>query len=117
MALVTGAARGIGRACALELAAGAAETVREFEALGQRPFAVDCDVSDRAAVERMVADTAERLGRLDILVINAGKGDRQPFLELDPEAVRRTMDIIFWGAFHAGQFAARRMVAEAASSW
>lgn len=124
VALVTGAARGIGRACALELAASgadvvindfgradtAAETARAVESLGRRSFAVDCDVSDRERVEAMIAETVVRFGRIDILINNAGKGYRQPFLELEPTAVQRSLDVIFWGAFHSGQFAARRMV-------
>jgi NAD(P)-dependent dehydrogenase (short-subunit alcohol dehydrogenase family) len=83
VALVTGAARGIGRAIALALAREgaevacadllpAAQTVAVVGALGCRAIAVGGDVSRLADARRMVRTTVRRLGRLDILVNNAG---------------------------------------------
>ncbi len=85
VAVVTGAASGIGRATARRFAAegafvvvadideaAAAETVRLVEADGGRAEALRADVTQRADVHRMVAGTAERHGRLDVLVNNAG---------------------------------------------
>lgn len=82
VAIVTGAARGIGRAIALELAAqgctvvaadvdagAAADTAA---ACGGRSLGVGLDVSDRAAVDRAVADVVERFGQIHVLVNNAG---------------------------------------------
>lgn len=123
-ALVTGASRGIGRATAIELArAGAdvtvnyhshgdeaAEVVAEIERLGQRGITFGADVSDRNAVESMVDATVDAFGRLDILVSNAYYSKREPFLDLTEEAMRRTLDVTLWGAFHAAQVAARQMV-------
>lgn len=86
VALVTGSSRGIGRAIALRLAAdgcqvvvnyragadAAAEVVGSIEAAGGTAIAVQADVTDAAAVESLIGQTLERLGRLDVLVNNAG---------------------------------------------
>lgn len=90
-ALVTGAATGIGRACALRLAqagasvwvnhlgqaSAAGDVVREIAAAGGRAQAIEADVSDAAAVQRM----AEAVGAVDVLVNNAGVIQEKPFLE------------------------------------
>lgn len=86
VALVTGAAKRIGRTLALALAAegadiaitykdseaAAKETVKELEALGNKAIAVRCDVRDPQGVENAVAEIVERMNRLDVLVNNAG---------------------------------------------
>jgi 3-oxoacyl-[acyl-carrier protein] reductase len=91
VALITGASRGIGAGTALALArAGAdvavnyrknadaaAEVCREISGLGQRPLAVQADVSVAAEVRRMVSEVETRLGSVDILVNNAGISRRQ----------------------------------------
>jgi NAD(P)-dependent dehydrogenase (short-subunit alcohol dehydrogenase family) len=85
-ALVTGAAKRIGRSIALALAeqgadvaisyrdslAEAEQTVREIASLGSDVLAVAADLDDPAAIERMVAAVAERFGRIDLVVNNAG---------------------------------------------
>ena len=123
VALITGSSRGIGRACAVEMARAGAdicvnyrshgdeaeEVVVEIQALGRQAIAVGCDVSDRAAVDMMVAKTVAEFGHLDIGVANAYHSKREPFLELSLEAMRQTLDVTLWGAFHLAQSAARQI--------
>jgi glucose 1-dehydrogenase len=124
VAIVTGASRGIGRAVAIELARHGADvtvnyaahreeaedTAREVEELGRRALVFQGDVSDRARDERMIQETVERFGRLDILVNNAASSVRKPLLELEPRDVERTWAVSLWGVFHCSQLAARQMV-------
>ena len=127
VALVSGASRGIGRACALALAEDgadvvvnylshadeAAEVVGEIERLGRRGLAHRADVSDRAQVDAMVAAALERFGRLDAVVANAYRSIRQPFLEVTPEGLDQTLAVTLLGAFHVCQAGARAMVERA----
>ena len=87
VALVTGAARGIGQAIALALAAAGAdvaaldlqaptETERRIQAAGRRALAVVADVASKSAIEGAVAEILGRLGRLGIVVNNAGVVER-----------------------------------------
>ena len=125
VALITGSSRGIGRACAVEMARAGAdiavnyhshgdeaeEVVGEIAALGRRAIAIGCDVYERKAVDAMVARTVAELGSIDIAVANAYYSKRQPFLELTEEAMRRTLDVSLIGAFFTAQAAARQMAA------
>ena len=99
VALVTGAAQGIGRAIALLLAQNSADIVvsdinlekaeemaKEIEGTGQRAMAIKVDVAHSEEVERMVQTILERFGHIDILVNNAGIGKGHgPLLELREE--------------------------------
>lgn len=94
--LVTGAATGIGRAIALAFAgAGASvvinhyqqatltqEIVANVQAMGAKAVAIDADVSRRDAVDAMVQEAVAHLGRIDVLVNNAGISIVKPFLEV-----------------------------------
>jgi 3-hydroxybutyrate dehydrogenase len=98
VALITGGGRGIGRAIALAFAReGAAVAVvartqteidrvaAEVAAYGRQSYAVSCDVTDKESVSRMVAAVHERLGRVELLVNNAGTGRSAPFFKTDLE--------------------------------
>jgi 3-oxoacyl-[acyl-carrier protein] reductase len=114
VALVTGAASGVGREIALALASeGAAVAVNynrsgerartlveEIAARGGRAVACQADIADLAAVTRMVDRTAAELDGLDILVNNAGLVVRKRFAETTPEEWRRQIDTCLYGAIH-----------------
>lgn len=107
VAVVTGGARGIGATIAAMLAragcdvaitwrnseAEAAEVVAAIQAEGRRALAVRTDVTDRAAVDALVARAEAELGPVSILVSNAGAGTRVPMHELTDEEYGRVFDI------------------------
>ena len=124
VALVTGAARGIGKEIALTLAREGADIVAnaltapnlerlaaEIATLGRRTLTVTGDVSKKVDVDRMVAAAIENFGRIDILVCNAGITRFAPFLEMTEEDWDAVMDVDLKGTFLCGQAVARHMVA------
>jgi 2-hydroxycyclohexanecarboxyl-CoA dehydrogenase len=105
-ALVTGAARGIGRAIAMALAADGRvvvvadirrddvfETAAAVEAAGSRAAAVELDVTDGASVAQGVRRAEEALGPVEIVVNNAGWDELRPFLETDEDFWDRVIEI------------------------
>jgi NAD(P)-dependent dehydrogenase (short-subunit alcohol dehydrogenase family) len=121
VAIVTGAGRGIGRAIALGLAtvgadvAVASRTVSELEtvaeeirALGRRAVALPTDVRDEEAVRALVRATVADLGRLDVMVNNAGVAPfMEPFMETSPEdflaSFRANFESVVFGTRAAGE--------------
>jgi 3-oxoacyl-[acyl-carrier protein] reductase len=108
VALVTGGGRGIGRNVALELAgagmkiAVSARSQDEIEDVAAEigGIAIQCDVSDRAQVEAMVAETQEKLGPLDLLVANAGMApDEDKAWEMEPADWWRTFEVNVLGVY------------------
>lgn len=75
-----------------------------------------CDVTDRDSVESALQEAVKLHGRLDVVIANAGMVANAPFLEIDPEALKKTMNVNFFGAFHLAQLAARIMVGQSPSS-
>src|SRR5262245_58724549 len=123
VALVTGAANGIGRAIAGRLvgegmrvvaldleAATVAETASELAVNVGEMEPVTGDISRREDVASAVRHCVERFGGLDVLVANAGIADAQPFLEIGEESWRRIIDVNLTGTFFCIQEAARVMV-------
>ena len=142
VAVVTGAGRrrGIGRAIALRLAQDGADVcasaihrqpdgfpehereagwrgiesvAEEVRALGRRALAVDCDVTDAAAVSRLFAETKAQLGRVDIVVNNAGLAlvaGAKDLWETNDDEWRREIDVNLNGVYHCCKAAARLFV-------
>jgi NAD(P)-dependent dehydrogenase (short-subunit alcohol dehydrogenase family) len=75
-----------------------------------------CDVTDRDSVESALKRVLTTHPRLDIVIANAGMVANEPFLQVDPANLRRTMEVNFFGAFHLAQLAARLMVQQPASA-
>ncbi|MFL5313180.1 MAG: SDR family oxidoreductase [Myxococcales bacterium] len=101
--VVTGASRGIGRACAEELAsAGARVAVCASRAAPEGPaggFGQKCDVSDSAEVERFFGDVERHLGPPDVVVLNAGVLERGPIEDFTEAQWDRVLDVNLRGAF------------------
>jgi glucose 1-dehydrogenase len=124
MALVTGAARGIGRGCALELArAGAdvaindrqpnddtASLIAEIESFGRRAVLVDGDAFERSSCENIVQRTLAAFGGIDMLVSNPAFSRRGDFLDYDPESFDQTLRGTLAAGFHMSQLVSRHMV-------
>jgi 3-oxoacyl-[acyl-carrier protein] reductase len=108
VALVTGGGRGIGRNIAVELAgagmkvAVAARSTDEIEETAAEVdgLAIRCDVSDRDSVERLVEETEDKLGPLDVLVSNAGISvEEGSAWELDPDEWWRVFEVNVLGVY------------------
>ena len=126
VALVTGAARGIGRGIAEVFAAEGADVVvndvdhleqaeqvaASIKSAGRRAVTVQADVARRDQVEPMFDRVWKELGPIDILVNNAGIETIVPFLELSDEQWTRLVDVNLRGAWLCSQVFCRRVVAE-----
>jgi 3-oxoacyl-[acyl-carrier protein] reductase len=120
-ALVTGAARGIGRAIAIRYAAEgaslvlvdvqeAAELRDALRKAGGKAISYRVDITDAAAVEAMVADAVGSLGSLDILVNNAGIITRGSFADLTLETWKKVLDVNLNGNFNCCKAVVSHMV-------
>jgi len=123
VALVTGAARGLGRAISLALAHAGADVAlglrepgtadelqAEIESMGRRTTAVPMDVRDLAQIGPAVDSVVAELGRLDILVNNAGLGPSNLAEDVTEADFDLTMDVNLKGLFFASQAAGRVMI-------
>lgn len=124
VAVVTGAARGIGRACAERLLADGAKVVlsdidvdqlritAEEIGKGRSLHVVKTDVSIKADMDGLISSTIETFGRLDIMVNNAGIAMVQEWLDITEEDYEKVLGVNLKGAFLGTQAAARQMVAQ-----
>ena len=124
VALVTGAARGIGKAIAKALAAEgavvivnyngsaqrAAETVKEIEEAGGKALAIRCNVADFTACKDMIDGIIKEQGRLDILVNNAGITRDGLLMKMSEEDFDSVMDTNLKGAINCIRHAARQRI-------
>ena len=118
-ALVTGAARNIGRAIAHHLAHEGANivvnavsdpdaanhVVEELKEIGVGAIVCMANVTDKSAVDKMFSDAVDAFGGVDILVLNASSRGQVPFLEMTYEQWRNVIDISLDGAFYCSQAA------------
>ena len=123
-ALVTGAARGIGRGCALELARAGADVaindrertpqaeavVAEIQGLGRHAVLIEGNVFQRPRARASLTGRSMRLGRVDIFVSNPALQRRADFLDFDPETFAKVIEGTLAGGFHMSQLVARHMV-------
>ena len=123
IAIVTGAAHGIGEAIALAYAragahvavvdldqAAAEKTAAAITALGRQSLAVQCDVGDLASIDRMVRRVVETFGRIDVLVNNAGVTRRAYIMDLTEADWDRIMRVNGKGVFFCLQRVAKEMI-------
>ncbi|MCL4295070.1 MAG: 3-oxoacyl-ACP reductase FabG [Anaerolineae bacterium] len=126
VALITGSGSGLGAGIALRFAeagaavtvnyrsnaAGAQAVVRQIEAAGGRAVAVQADVTQKAEVERLVAQTVEVFGRLDVLINNAGLYPLASLLEMTEAEWDAVIDSNLRSTFLCTQAAAKQMIAQ-----
>ena len=123
VAIVTGAGRGVGAGIAKVLAeAGAtivgtartteqlSQTVKEIEDAGGTAHGIQADAISRPDGERVVAETIDKFGRIDILINNVGGSTYAPFLEITDEDFRHTFDWCVTSAFIMSQLAVPHML-------
>ncbi|MGB6009541.1 SDR family NAD(P)-dependent oxidoreductase [Castellaniella sp.] len=120
-ALVTGGAAGIGLATARLLASqqydvclldlNAESAASHAQELGERHIGLGCDVGDEASVRQAVGEAIRRLGRIDVLVNNAGVGDQPvPTLEQDADLFSKVLDTHLRGTFLMSQAVGAHMI-------
>ena len=123
-ALVTGGARGIGKAICLNLARQGADiafvdvgrpevaeaTVAEIQALGRKAIYIPADVTDPEACVKAVADTVAAFGKIDILVNNAGITRDDLIMRMPIDDWRKVLEVNLFGAFYMIKAAVRPML-------
>ncbi|KAM5349805.1 hypothetical protein ACJ41O_006310 [Fusarium nematophilum] len=124
-AIVTGAARGIGKSIAIRLAQDGYdvcindiqankslidETVSEIQKLGRKAYGHVADISVPSEVQKLVEASVKELGPLSTMVANAGIAQVKSVLDVTEEDLRRVFDVNVFGVFHCYQVAAKQMI-------
>ena len=123
VAVITGAARGIGKATALRLAGRGCRVIlsgrdaatldavaQKIRQAGGEAFGVPGDLCESDVPQRLIEQARSRFGSLDILVNSAGVAKHAPFLDIDLRDWQRMLDLQLTATFRCGQAAAREMV-------
>jgi short-subunit dehydrogenase len=123
--MITGASTGIGRRLAVDLAARGAviagcgrsierlrEALKEVRRTSPSSAMIGCDVSDAEQVQGMVAKVLADLGRIDILINNAGVGMRRPFVETDLQTIEEIIRVNYLGAVYCTKAVLPHMIAK-----
>jgi len=129
VALVTGAAKGMGRAESLKLAsagakvvladvdlAGCQQVVEEIKKQRGEAIAVKCDTSKKVEIDNVIKEALKKFGKIDILVNNAGIFPFQPFLEMSEENFMKVININLKGYFLMAQACAKEMAKQKSGS-
>jgi len=127
--VVTGAAKGMGKADSIKLAqagakvvvcdidtAGCQLVVDEIKKMRGEAIAVKCDVSKKVDVDSVVAETLKKFGKIDILVNNAGIFPFEPFLQMPEVNFEKVVDVNLKGCFLMAQACAKEMVKQKSGS-
>jgi acetoin reductase-like protein len=124
-AIITGSSRGIGKALAIRLAedgfdicindiaankAGIDETVKEIQALGRSSYGHVADVSKQSEVEELVAASVKNLGKLDVMIANAGIAQVKQLLDCTEDDIKRVFDVNVFGLVNCYRAAAKQMI-------
>lgn len=125
VALVTGAAQGIGKWISLGLAhagadvaiadlnlEGAEQTAKEIEEMEHKAFPVETDVAEIDSIQEMVQKVIANFGRIDCLVNNAGVNVHKPMLDITPEDFDFVCSVNFKGVYFVSQTVSKEMVAK-----
>ena len=126
-ALVTGASVGLGQAMAIALAEAGADvvchchfdgeaddTIRAIEKIGRKTFSVAGDMSDKEVPKRLIDGTIERLGKIDVLINNAGMIRRTPAVDFSEEDWLTVLEVNLSSVFRLSQAAGRKMIEQGA---
>jgi len=129
VAIVTGAAKGMGKADSIKLAgagakvvvadvdiAGCQLVVEEIKKMRGDAIAVKCDVSKKSEIDNTVAETLKKFGKIDILVNNAGIFPFEPFLQMPEANFEKVIDINLKGYFLMAQACAKEMAKQKSGS-
>ncbi|KAL8827833.1 MAG: hypothetical protein Q9170_006852 [Blastenia crenularia] len=124
-AIITGSARGIGKAIALRLAQdgldicindieanaeGIEEAVKEIQDMGRKAYGHVADVTSADAVNEMITQSVDKLGPLSVMIANAGIAQVKRILDLTEDDVRKMFDVNFFGVYNCYTAAAKQFI-------